>query len=138
MLSLLVVYYTMISLYWMCIVPRYHYTGCVLCHDITTGCVLYHDITTGCVLYHEITTGCIFLTTSALKTLIQACVTTCLDYANSILYGLPISTTKLLQRVQNTAARVITRTNRCDRTTPALAELYWLPIQSRVYTKFCC
>ncbi|XP_062585577.1 uncharacterized protein LOC134247212 [Saccostrea cucullata] len=37
-----------------------------------------------------------------------------------------------LQRVQNTAARIITKTPRHDHITPVLKELHWLPICQRI------
>ena len=36
-----------------------------------------------------------------------------------------------LQRVQNTAARLITRTRKSDHITPVLMELHWLPVEFR-------
>ena len=37
-----------------------------------------------------------------------------------------------LQRVQNTAARIVTRTARHDHITPALKQPHWLPVKYRV------
>lgn len=40
-----------------------------------------------------------------------------------------------LQNVQNTAARIISRTSRYDHITPVLKDLHWLPIQYRIKYK---
>ena len=48
------------------------------------------------------------LSDDACRTIIQALVTSRLDYSNALLYGLPTKITSHLQRVQNTAARVNT------------------------------
>ena len=48
-----------------------------------------------------------FLNKDNTSTLVNAFVTSRLDYCNSLLYGLPASSVKKLQRVQNTAARLI-------------------------------
>ena len=76
-----------------------------------------------------------YLTTDATKTLIQANVTSRLDYANSLLYGLPQSTLNQMQRVQNTAARLVSRCRRYDHISPVLKDLHWLPIHKRINYK---
>ena len=58
-----------------------------------------------------------------------------LDNCNSLLYGLPQCEIKKLQHVQNTGARIVTRSNRREHITPTLKELHWLPIQSRIKFK---
>ena len=58
----------------------------------------------------------------------HAFVTARLDYANSLLYGLPQTTLLRLQRVQNCAARLVSRTRKYDHITPVLQHLHWLPI----------
>ena len=54
------------------------------------------------------------LTQSITEKLVHAFITACLDYCNSIMYGLPKRLIQRLQRIQNTAARLVTRTNRDD------------------------
>ena len=54
------------------------------------------------------------LTNESCKTLVHALVTSRLDYCNSLLYGIPNNTMQRLQRVQNCAARIITRTKKYD------------------------
>jgi hypothetical protein len=58
-----------------------------------------------------------------------------MDYCNSLLVGLPKSLTNRIQRVQNTAARIIARTPKHHHITPILAELHWLPISARIEYK---
>ena len=54
----------------------------------------------------------------ACKTLVHALVTSRIDYCNSLLYGLPQTVVQCLQRVQNCAARIVSRTNKYDHITP--------------------
>ena len=72
-----------------------------------------------------------YLTTEAAK----SAVTSRLDYCNSLLHNIPLSQTARLQRVQNNAARVITRTSKYDHITLVLKELHWLPVESRIAFK---
>ena len=76
-----------------------------------------------------------YLSSNATKTLVNSLVTSRLDYCNALLYGIPKSTSDRLQRVQNTAARLITRTPRTEHITPILRELHWLPITDRIKYK---
>ena len=70
-------------------------------------------------------------------------ITTRLDYRNSVLSNLPASTLKRLQRIQNTAARIVSlKPKHCHRT-PILSSLHWLPVKQRIMfnillTIFCC
>ena len=69
------------------------------------------------------------------RTLIQALVMSRLDYSNSVLYGVNIKFLQKLQRVQNYAARVISKTRRRDHITPIIYSLHWLPICMRIKFK---
>ena len=69
-----------------------------------------------------------YLTREATATLVSSLVLSRLDYANSLLAGLPQKCTDKLQRVMNCAARLIYRSSKRDHITPLLSELYWLPI----------
>ena len=75
------------------------------------------------------------LTEDATKSLVQSLVMSRLDYSNGLLYGLPDILIKKLQRVQNKAARIVTRTPRREHITPILHELHWLPAHRRVQYK---
>ena len=81
--------------------------------------------------------GCIrkYLTMEATKTLVHAFVMSQLDYANSLLYGLPKHMIQKLQYIQNNAARIITRTQRREHITPILKRLHWLPVEQRIKHK---
>ena len=70
-----------------------------------------------------------------LECLIHAFITTKLDYCNALLCGLPAVLIDRLQRVQNIAARILTRSAKHDHITPILSSLHWLPIQQRVKYK---
>ena len=76
-----------------------------------------------------------YITKENLKLLVNALLLSRLDYCNSILYGLPKQELDKLQRIQNTAARLITGTKRHEHIKPALRELHWLPVESRIIFK---
>ena len=76
-----------------------------------------------------------YLTVGATRTLVHALVTSRLDYCNSLLFGIPERLIARLQRVQNTAARLITATPRVAHITPVRRELHWLPITHRINYK---
>ena len=61
--------------------------------------------------------------------LIHALISTRLDYCNSVLFNLPKSSILRLQRIQNQAARILTRTPRRDHITEVLIDLHWLRIE---------
>ena len=65
----------------------------------------------------------------------HAFITSKLDNANSLLYGLPKFLIDRLQNVQNAAARVVTRTKKYDHIKPVLKQLHWLPISQRITYK---
>ena len=58
-----------------------------------------------------------------------------LDHNNSLLYNVPKNVIKKLQSVQNAAARLITRSRKCDHITPILLDLHWLPVSERIKFK---
>ena len=76
-----------------------------------------------------------FLSKECLQPFVHAFVTSRLDYCNSLLYWLPKYQICKLQRVQNTAAGLITNTRKYDRISPVLYELHWLPVFYRIYFK---
>ena len=75
------------------------------------------------------------LTPQDLEKIIHAFVSSRLDYCNGLYTTLNSSSLHKLQLVQNTAARILTNTNRRAHITPVLAKLHWLPIKSRIHFK---
>ena len=76
-----------------------------------------------------------FLDQNTAHRLIHAFVTSRLDNCNSLLFGLSTKMTSKLQRIQNTAARLVSCVPRSSHITPVLRKLHWLPITSRITYK---
>ena len=74
-----------------------------------------------------------YLSSQTTEILIHTFGTSKLDHCNSLLYiNVPKNIIKKLQSVQNAAARLITRSKRCDQITPILFGLHWLPVSERI------
>ena len=73
-----------------------------------------------------------YLSNDACPCIIQGLVTSELDYANCLLYGVNKIFLHRLQIVQNSAARVILKMRKYDHIGTARQELHWLPIQQRI------
>ncbi len=67
--------------------------------------------------------------------LVQALVLSRLDYCNALLAGLPASSIKPLQLIQNAAARLISNEPKRTHVTPLFINLHWLPIAARIKFK---
>ena len=67
--------------------------------------------------------------------MIHSYVTSRLDNGNCLLYGISDHLLTKLQRVQNAAARLITKTKKHDHITAVLIDLHWLPIKQRIEYK---
>ena len=76
-----------------------------------------------------------YLSEDTTKMLLCAFVLSRLDYCNSLLAGSPSFLLDQLQRVQNHAARLISRSSKYDHITPLLHSLHWLPIKKRIHYK---
>ena len=72
------------------------------------------------------------LNLSDAETLIHSFISSRLDYCNSLFTCLSQKTLKRLQTVQNSAARLLTRSTKYDHITPVLASLHWLPVCFRI------
>ena len=75
------------------------------------------------------------LSAAATATLVNAHITSRLDYCNSVLYGVSSDQLERLQQVQNNAARLILRKRKRDHVTPLLMQLHWLPVKYRIQFK---
>ncbi|KAF7250783.1 Cullin-5 [Varanus komodoensis] len=76
-----------------------------------------------------------YLEYNCLVTVTHALVTFRLDFCNALYVGLPLKTVRILQLVQNRAARLLTGTGRYVHMTPVLRQLHWLPIEVRAQFK---
>ena len=81
-----------------------------------------------------------FLTKNELQLLATALVLSQLDYCNALYYHLKSDTLKMLQSVQNTAARIVAKVNRFDHVsvTSILQNLHWLKVKERIDYKIIC
>ena len=76
-----------------------------------------------------------YLDQASTEKLVHSFVSTRLDSCNSLLYGLPQTEIDRLQRVQNSAARIVAGVNRRTHMQPVLQQLHWLPIRKRIMFK---
>ena len=76
-----------------------------------------------------------YLTIDATKSLVNSTITSRLDYCNGLLYGANQYVINRLQVVQNTAARLITKTPKHAHITLVLKQLHRLPFNRRVKYK---
>jgi exonuclease III len=77
------------------------------------------------------------LTEDAAATLVHSFISSKLDNANSLLYGIPEKVMTKLQVIQNNAARIVTCSQKFDHITPILKKLHWLPVKFRIKYKIC-
>ena len=75
------------------------------------------------------------LTEDTTKTVMQSLVMSRLDYCNALLIGIQQDLIAKLQRLQNSAARIVSRTRKYEHITPVLIKLHWLPIKFRIQFK---
>ena len=73
---------------------------------------------------------------TATKTLVNSFIHSRLDYCNSLFYGLPNYFIHCLQKVQNAAAHIVTRSS--SHITLILKSLHWLPVNYHINFKICC
>ena len=76
-----------------------------------------------------------YLDITTTERLVHAFVSSRLDYCNSLMYGIQDYELSRLQRVQNSAARVVTLAKKKQHITPMLYKLHWLPVKQRIEFK---
>ena len=76
-----------------------------------------------------------YITTDAARSVVQALVTSRLDYCNSLLANLTNTQMKRLKSIQHKAARLVTRNPLREHITPVLKQLHWLPVECRITYK---
>ena len=75
------------------------------------------------------------LSESTANLIASSLVSSRLDYANTCLLGLSAKSTARLQCIQNTLARVVTRSKLRTSTAPLLKHLHWLPVSYLIQNK---
>ena len=70
-----------------------------------------------------------------LEKLVHSVITSRLDYCNSLFMNISKENLTKLQKVQNTAARLVLGRKRRDSATAALRELHWLKVECRIIFK---
>ena len=76
-----------------------------------------------------------YLSDDSCATLVHSFVTSRIDYCNSLLANLPNCVLSKLQKVQNVAARILTRHRDVHDISPVLIDIHWLPIPLRICYK---
>ena len=100
---------------------------------------MYKHVTSVCraAYYHLKNINCLkaFLTEESLVAVVHAIVTAHIDYCNSLLYGISDYNINRLQRIQNSAAYIVTNTRTYDHINPILQNLHWLPVRQHIHFK---
>ena len=73
-----------------------------------------------------------YLTPRATELLVHVFIMLCLDSCNALLHSLPDDQVRHLQLIQNTAARLVTRSCKHEHITPVLRHLHWLPVHEQI------
>ena len=109
--------------------------GFILSSDMSLDQHITHICHSAYAALHQISTIRQYLTTEAAKKLVCALVLSRLDYVNALLAGCPKHCLDRLQKVQNSAARLVLKAKKRDHVTPLLQILHWLPIEARIQYK---
>ena len=76
-----------------------------------------------------------YLNDDQTRCVVHAYVISKLDANNSLLAGSPSLLVSQIERVQNAAAKLVTKSKKFDHVSPILRNLHWLPIQDRIVFK---
>ena len=76
-----------------------------------------------------------YLTQDAAQLLASSIIMSHLDYANSLLYGLPKCDLDRMQQVQNIVGKIVINESKYSSSTEMLKTLHWLPIDCRIEYK---
>ena len=79
-----------------------------------------------------------YITREACIKLMHAFVTSRVDYCNALFFGLPMYQINRLQKILNTAARIVSYLPKYEHITPTLRSLHWLPVMQRIKFKLLC
>ena len=115
--------------------PSARNLGFIITEDMSLDAHITQTCRTAYTAIRQISTIRHYLSVSATKTLVCAFVLSRLDYCNSLLSGCPQYIIKKLDRVQNSAARLVMQARKHDHITPILRTLHWLPVHARIEYK---
>ena len=76
-----------------------------------------------------------YIDVRSVNSLVHALILRRIDFANSLLFGLPKSLLVKLQRVQNAVARLIVGVGKYEHISNNLRLLHWLPVEEHVLFK---
>ena len=115
--------------------PQVKYLGVTLDSSLTMQRYISDVCRSTFLALRRIATIRPFLSFQSTSILLHATVTSRLDYCNSALSGIPTDQLARLQRVQNSAARLLLKKRKRVHITPLLKNLHWLPISFRITYK---
>ena len=98
-------------------------------YSVTSTAAVHH--------YKPIGSICHLLTDKAAICLVNALITSRLDFCNSTLAGSNVDQVNRLQRLQNAAARLVTKKRKHDHISSVLFDLHRLPVSYRIKFKLC-
>ena len=73
-----------------------------------------------------------YLNKKSVETLVHSLIMSHVDNCNILYYGLPKKELNRLQRIQNTAARLVSGARYRESISPILNSLHWLPVEKRI------
>ena len=76
-----------------------------------------------------------YLDIHSTKILMCSLILSKIDYCNALYYGIPQKLIEKLEKIQNTAAKIIFKAKKSDHVTPLLMKLHWLPVSARIEYK---